>query len=157
MTKPGGYTSIDILSATAIIFVITFVIVMIANPFQKLAKENDKQRGEDVKNLTELLLQLQFEDPEKYDALVSKLSVRPSIIGTASACDDGYGANCSEESASRDCIDLSFLPEELPIDPSGEPFSKLYTGYYLSIENDALTVGSCGPELQDKLEIISEL
>lgn len=155
MINLRGYSVNDIVIATGIILFVTAAIVAIANPFRGLAEINDKQRGEDVKNLTEMLLIYWATDPEGFSAFAEELSDGPMMIGT---CETSISANCSVDLVS-DCVDLSEIAggQSIPIDPKKTLYSEEQTGYYLSLENGRLTVGSCAPQLQEEIKISSEL
>lgn len=155
MINLRGYSVNDVVIATGIILLVTAVIVAIANPFRSLAEVNDKQRGEDVKNLTEMLLVYWATDPEGFSTFAESLADGPMMIGT---CETSIGANCSVDLVS-DCVDLSEIAgaQSIPIDPKSSLYSPEQTGYYLSLENGLLTVGSCAPQLQDEIKIESRV
>lgn len=162
MQNPQGSTTVDILAAIGIILAVTLVIVVFVNPVRELKREYDQQRVEDLRDLTEILLELRERDPHRFEEIVAGLGAERTMVGTADSCAGSYGIQCSDAVLNDKCIDLSVdaIPDfvnELPVDPSGGIFSDERTGYYLSKLNDNLVIAACNPQLQSNIEIVADL
>lgn len=144
-------TTLDVLTAATILCFFAFVVVMIVGPVRVLAKARDAMRADHVRMITAAALQLEAEDPQTFDGLVERLRSAGDLkvmIGEGD-CSGSHGKQCGDFETSNAClalrehIDQELLPE-LPVDPDRGRFSADLPGYYLSIVDDQLEIGSCG-------------
>lgn len=161
MHHAHGYTLLDILTVTVIFSVVLAAIVWLANPGRALKREYDAQRVEDVRNITEALIEYDLVDPDAFDALVNSLDDRPTMIGSADSCAGSYGVQCDAGVLHDNCVDLeaplSRLLGSIPFDQHGEGLSSERTGYFLKRSNNHLIVGACNPQSTSNIEISTPL
>lgn len=156
MDNPHGYTHIEIIAAFALFGVVAFLIVMIANPFLQLRKENDDVRIEGVRDIMEIMMEMQIKDPEDFAAFAGASAAGKTMIGANSSCAGSFGAQCSDEVLQNHCLDLAAVAEpsyidQIPIDPQEKYFNEQVTGYYLWFDNGRLEVGACNPQSREEI------
>ncbi len=157
MNNPHGYTYIEIIAAFALFGVLAFLIVMIANPVHQLRRANDDVRVDDVRDIMEIVLEMQVKDPASFAAIVGSVAAGKTMIGTNNSCEGSFGLRCPDDILQNNCIDLAEFAEpgyidQVPIDPQDKFFDKRITGYYISFEAGKLEIGACNP--QSRHEII---
>lgn len=153
MKNPRGYTWPDIFWSLAVVVFLSLAIALAMNPWRILGKENDEVRINDVRNLMEVMLEMQQVDSEAFAQVVGPAASGRTMIGSAQNCAGSYGPRCSDELLSDHCINLAdfAVPKylsELPVDTAGKDFSPAKTGYYISFESGELEIGACNPQSQ---------
>lgn len=160
MKNPFGHTTIETITAGAVLLFLFFVIVMVKNPLLSLKKQHDLIREEGVKDIMEILLEMEVTNPESFAKVVGPAAAGKSMIGTAESCAGSYGSRCADDVLRNDCLDLqkyaSGFLEEVPIDPRDDIFSKEKTGYYISFESGALEIGACYPEARNEITLTKQ-
>lgn len=144
-------TRLDYLVGMAVLVFLCFLVAMLVGPVRTLAKERDVVRTNDVRFLMTKVLQLQEIDPSAYDRLIADVSSQGSqlaVIGRGK-CGGSSGPYCKEAETSENCLDLggyfsSLLLPAQPVDPRRNVYSTEVTGYYLTVREEELVVGSCG-------------
>lgn len=161
MHHAHGYTLLDMFTIAVLITVVLSAIIWLANPGMQLKKQYDAQRVEDVRNITEALIEYDLVDPDGYNALVEGLDDRPTMIGSADSCAGSYGIQCDASVLHDNCVDLeapfSRLLGSVPFDHHGDGLSSERTGYFLKRSNNHLIVGSCNPQSTSNIEISTPL
>ena len=140
-------------------FVVVSLAALIAlamNPWKVAADKYDDVRENDVRDIMEVILEMQSTDPEGFAQIIGPSAAGRVMIGTADDCTGSYGPRCDDDLLSNFCIDLAefAVPDYImtvPVDPHGD-FSKEKTGYYIAFEANQLEVGACNPE--SRLEIL---
>lgn len=160
MKNPRGHTNIELITAAVVLLFVGFVIVMIKNPVLVLKQQHDLVRQDGVKDIMEILLEMEYRDPESFAKVLGPAAAGRSMIGSVDDCSGSYGSRCSAEVLRDDCIDLKKYTEgyidQVPVDPLNDLFSEDLTGYYLSFENNALEVGACHPEARDEITLTKQ-
>lgn len=146
MKNPRGYTWQDLLLAGGLILVIGGFIVFLANPALRFGNARDDRRVEDVRDLMQIVLGLEVENPEAFAAILGPSASGRTMIGTSNDCSGSFEPLCPDDILRDKCLDLSLYTEEyVPIDLNPE-FSSELTGYYIQFENNTLEIGACMPE-----------
>lgn len=144
-------THLDALTAMVFLGFLILCVVMVIGPARALAKARDAERAEHVRMLMASVMQLEAEDPQGFEALLARLRSAGDLrvpIGLGD-CAGVHGPQCGDFVMSNACltlrehIDQELLPE-LPVDPDRRYYSPELPGYYLSISQDQIEVGSCG-------------
>lgn len=158
MKNPIGHTNIEILTSAVLIIFLFFIVAMLANPKLALKKERDLIREDGVRNIMEMMLEMQIEDEEAFAKVVGPATVGKTMIGEAENCTGSYGARCADEILRDECVDLGAeskkYMDSVPVDPEDEFFSIEKTGYYIWFENGNLEIGACNPEARDEISLI---
>lgn len=162
MENPQGYTTLDLVAAAGVVLAVTLVIVVFVNPLNTLKREYDEQRVEDVRDLTEIVLELRQRDPERFENLLQRIENGPAMIGMGEACAGSHGVQCPDSLIQDTCLDIyaDVIPEitnDLPVDEGGDLFSEERTGYFLSHDGQELIIGACSPQIQSNIEISVQL
>lgn len=162
MHPPHGYTLLDVITATAVIFVIGAAIVLLIGPEQTLRESYDDAREEDVRNIAEAFFEFSYREPEAAAAMLTSAGTGRFMIGQGASCAGSLGIQCSDAAISDACVDLSehLTPaylEEIPEDPRGSLASQTQAGYFLEWDGLKLTIGSCNPEARSNIEISTRL
>lgn len=145
-------TRLDYVIAFGLLTLAIFIIVMAANPARILDLRRDEQRSDDVRKIMTAVLTLATNNPDKYDALLTRLSDRPNskfLLGTGSSCAGSWGTYCSDAIVPDDCLppeEIFTKPEDTPTDPKHSIFGLFGTGYYLSVSGEMIEVGSCAAD-----------
>ncbi|MBU1126011.1 hypothetical protein KJ758_00180 [Patescibacteria group bacterium] len=148
MKNPRGYTWQDALIAASLVLALMLLIVVLTNPGIRLGHANDSKRTEDIRDLTEIILELQLIQPEAFANIVGTAAAGRIMIGSGNSCAGSFGSLCPDEVLRDSCFDLTeFSDEKIPVDPL-DIYSGLQTGYYLLFENNVLEIGACNPETQ---------
>lgn len=153
-----GYTTIDVIAACVLVLgAIVIAALLLSNPAAELEHQYDVVRSDDVRDLMEVMLELEVEEPQTFWSIVDDVRGEAAMIGTAATCGDDYTVDAC--SASMDCLNLFTLSSEylesLPVDPNDERFSYDRTGYYLLYEDDVLEIGACAPESVDAISLLA--
>ncbi|MFA5945938.1 MAG: hypothetical protein WC802_03455 [Patescibacteria group bacterium] len=128
------------------------IIAFAVNPARMLALRRDERRSDDVRKIMTTVLTLSTTHPDKYDALLKRLSDRSGskfLLGTGSSCAGAWGRFCSDDAVPDDCLppeEIFNKPEDAPSDPKHSLFGLFGTGYYLSVSGEMIEVGSCGAD-----------
>lgn len=153
-------TPLDVIAALAVVVAVCVLIIALANPEVKLARAHDAQRTEDVREITQAVLELKENNPERFSDLQSDLVSRESakvMLGTGQDCSGAYGL-CGNEELDDVCFDLaSYAADLLPVVPHdpANVFTPAKTGYYLTFSDDSFEVGACAPERQEEIRLKS--
>lgn len=163
MQHPHGYTNLDLITATSIVLFVFAIAILLANPFRSIEKMRDDQRDDGVRNLTEVLLEMQYREPDVFNEIVAQIQEGGrSLVGAGDSCEGSYGAQCADSVLNDDCLNITTqaVPRYisyLPIDPEAEIFDIDHTGYFVDIKNDQLIVGACNPERRSNIELKSQV
>jgi hypothetical protein len=157
-----GYSNIEAFTAGAIVLFVAFVLVAAGGPSEELRMERDEVRQEGVRDIMEVMLDLQLSDYESFSGIVGRVTDRRVMIGSGVDCSGGFGSACADASLTDACLDISgFFDghdiDEPPVDPDGSVFDAEKTGYYLSYLDGVLGVGSCNPEYSSEISLETRL
>ncbi len=158
MKNPIGHTNIEILTSATLVIFLFFIVAMMANPKLALEKRRDLVREDGVRNIMEMLLEMQVEDEEAFASFVGPSTAGKTMIGSADDCAGSYGARCADDFLRDECVDIGESSKkylnEVPVDPDDEIFSIEKTGFYISFENGELEVGACNPEARGEISLV---
>lgn len=154
---PHGYTYTEVIIAFGLVIAVVITVVAIMNPINKARIARDDVRTEDVRNIFEALVEMQFTDSEAFAGIVGTVAGGRTMVGTASICAGEYGPQCSNGTLQDHCVNLAELGvldyvKTLPVDQKKD-FSKKYSGYYLELKEQILSVGACNPEARDEIKL----
>lgn len=158
---PTGYTNADVIAAIGLTLLAVVVIAVTASPQDAFGEQQDMQRQDDVRNYTEALIELRYSEPGVFDQLDDQLSPFRAMIGTGEDCSGSYGLHCADSVLADDCVNIEpylvpNLLDTLLVDP-GSLYSAERTGYYISLENGQMEIGSCDPHGIGSISIKSNL
>jgi hypothetical protein len=163
MQHPHGYTNLDVITAMSVVIFAFAIVVLLASPFRSIEKMRDSQRDDGVRDLTEILLEMQYREPETFAQIVDDIQQGGrSLIGASDDCSGSYGTQCSDSILNDTCLNIvtQAVPRyisSMPIDPQGELFDIDHTGYFLDIKNNQLIIGACNPERVGNIELKAQL
>gem|GEM_PF-5010303 len=152
-----GYTYIEVLTASLLIIVVGLVIALFMNPSYQVARERDAIREDAVREYMEAFLDVQLEDPERFEEILEEVQTDRTMIGVATDCSGSFGAACADSVLKDVCMDASgdVVPvylDEMIIDPV-DGFSERRTGFYAAYIGGIFEVGACYPETRDAIQL----
>lgn len=155
---PHGYTYTEILIAVGLVLGTIVLIVAISNPIVKFRESRDELRQADVKDLLEVMLEMQYTDSESFSAIVGTIAGGRTMIGQGSICVGDYGTRCSGSDLRDYCVDLTELGAldyiaAVPVDPKDKIYNKNQTGYYMELVGQTLVIGACNPESREEIRL----
>lgn len=159
---PHGYTYSEVLIAVALVAGGIFLILAIANPIARYERAKDEIRASDVQDILEVMLEMQYTEPEIFAGIIGAVAGGRTMIGESTLCAGNYGSMCSGSDIQEHCVNLGKASglkyiDSLPIDAKTKVFSKNQTGYYLELRDQTLIVGACNPKVQEKIELEASL
>lgn len=135
-----------LLAASAVISTLVFVVL---NPVERKAALRDEQRLADVSIILEGLVEENSENTEFFSQFPVGIGMQ---IGTA---DEGCSKNCSSVELSERCFNANteLLKHigSVPFDPAIG--SAEMTGYFVTVFEDSVLVGSCESEMQADISV----
>ncbi|PIQ67915.1 hypothetical protein COY25_03015 [Candidatus Uhrbacteria bacterium CG_4_10_14_0_2_um_filter_41_7] len=159
---PHGYTYSEVLIAVALVFCGVILILAMASPITQYRRAQDEIRAQDVQNILEVMLEMQYTEPETFAGIIGTIAGGRTMIGESTLCAGNFGSMCSGSDIQDHCVNLSKAGAlkyiaSLPIDAKTQVYTNNQTGYYLELKDQTLIVGACNPRAQEKIELEASL